>query len=689
MQINQVLQSPESGQRLRIIGVEPDLYWLIDIDDQNAWPLQASEDEVDHYRIIPEPYPIPAVEPGSIAEERRNQAFASIQPLLEQHTQLFNKALRNELIKVVLEKSDRPRLYITRALRRFWQRGMAPDSLVPDYQNSGGKGKTRRGGASKSGRKRSVSPGVGIIITDEVAAIFRSAIELYYLVGKKVPLNEALIKARGVLKSCYPTLTPEDLPTRGQFYYFYRNNYLKHHAEKRRLPARTYNKDILPLTSTATAFNFGPGARYEIDATIADLYLVSETDPERIVGRPTLYLVKDVFSRMVVGMYIGFENASWVTACIAITNAFASKVDYCAKFGITISDEMWPSIGIPAGIFADRGELLSRQADTLANRFGIQISNSRAYRGDDKGICERHFNTIQAEFKPYALGIVEPVNGKKRSGKRYELDAELTLSAFTEMMIYLVIRHNTTHVIENYDFAADMPEDLVATPLELWNWGIKNRTGKLRVCDDNLALINLLPNEKATVSEEGIRLHKLTYTCQEALKAGWFDRIKQNRPSEVEVSFDPRSTNAIYIRPDNDFSNYWVGELSDRSRRYYNMTFVEAGQVLKSSRQAEAAANQRKAFVAPDTQAKIESIIDRERKKKPKTSEKSATERLRGIRDNRSGELLDERQRAGIISPKASSANEKSSVIDIRTGKEADASLDYPDLDKYFGDDDD
>ena len=33
------------------------------------------------------------------------------------------------------------------------------------------------------------------------------------------------------------------------------------------------------------------------------------------------------------------------------------------------------------------------------------------------------------------------------------------------MMIHLVIRHNTTHVVDNYDFAPDMPEDLAAVPL--------------------------------------------------------------------------------------------------------------------------------------------------------------------------------------------------------------------------------
>ncbi len=111
------------------------------------------------------------------------------------------------------------------------------------------------------------------------------------------------------------------------------------------------------------------------------------------------------------------------------------------------------------------------QADVLVNVFDIQLSNSRSYRGDDKGIVERHFITLQAEFKPYVGGIVQPVNGKKRLGRRYELDAELTLKSFTEMIIHIVINYNNQHVVKGYDFSEDMPEELSAVPVELWNWG--------------------------------------------------------------------------------------------------------------------------------------------------------------------------------------------------------------------------
>lgn len=689
MQINQVLNSFKTQQRLRIIFVDLESYQVIDIDDPYAWPTSSTHEELEGFEVIIDPFPLPSVQPDTPTAERRDEALNVIKPLLEQYDQLFEKSTRNKLIKLATEASNKPRLYVIRTLKRYWQRGMAPNALAPDYRNSGGKGKQRRTVKNKLGRKRTVSPGEGAIVTDEIAGIFRSAIELFYSENNRTSLSDAYTKALSMLKSRFPLWDATQMPSKGQFNYFYRANYKKHDILKRRTPAKIYDKDHSPLKSTATANNFGPGARYEIDATIADIYLVSEHDHERIVGRPTIYLVKDVFSRMVPGMYVGFENPSYVTAAIAMANAFGSKTDYCKQFGITITDESWPSIGTPASILADRGELLFRQADALVNRFHIDLSNTRAYRGDDKGIVERHFNTIQTEFKPYAEGIVESVNGKKRLGKRYELDAELSLSAFTEIMIRLVLRHNNEHVLTDYDFAADMPPELIANPLTLWNWGIKHRTGKLRACDKTLAYINLLPCKTATISQEGIRLNKLFYSCQEALSVGWFDRIKQNRPSEVDVCFDPRNTNTIYVRPSAEFEVYWVAELSDRSRRYRGMTFAEASQLQLITTKSTAAAKQHEQFSASDTQRAMQEIVERERKKKPKQSTKTASEKLRGIRDNRRDELENERERTIGVNKKVPIFTSENKVIDINTRAEKGDTLDYPDLDQFLDDDDD
>jgi transposase InsO family protein len=47
---------------------------------------------------------------------------------------------------------------------------------------------------------------------------------------------------------------------------------------------------------------------------------VDDEDRSKI-RRPTIYIVIDVFSRMISGFYIGFDNPSYVVAMQAVVNA--------------------------------------------------------------------------------------------------------------------------------------------------------------------------------------------------------------------------------------------------------------------------------------------------------------------------------------------------------------------------------
>nr|WP_237733572.1 transposase family protein [Vibrio fluvialis] len=158
----------------------------------------------------------------------------------------------------------------------------------------------------------------------------------------------------------------------------------------------------------------GPGSRFEIDATIADIYVVSDVNRSWIVGRPVVYIVIDVFSRLIVGCYIGFENPSYVAAMQALQVAMTDKVELCRQYGIEIESQDWPAIGFPDAILADRGELLGYQIESLEKSFSVRIENTPPFRGDAKGIVERNFKTLQADFTPFAPGVVTGTIVKKR-----------------------------------------------------------------------------------------------------------------------------------------------------------------------------------------------------------------------------------------------------------------------------------
>ena len=56
-------------------------------------------------------------------------------------------------------------------------------------------------------------------------------------------------------------------------------------------------------------------------------------------------------------------------------------------------------------------------------------------------------------------------------------------------------------------------DGLVPNPINLWNWGIQNRKGRLRTVDRNILRLNVLPRGNATISRAGIKF-KTYYIVQ-------------------------------------------------------------------------------------------------------------------------------------------------------------------------------
>ncbi|MFX6174650.1 transposase, partial [Acinetobacter baumannii] len=444
------------------------------------------------------------------------------------------------LVKRIIEQHKTTHQTIYRLARRYWQRGQTPNALIPSYNNSGAKGVKRIAKNKKLGRPRKYSEGVGALVDQNIERLFRININKYMLTKDKHSLSYAYRKFSTMYHSLFPDTPDSEIPTIWQFKYFYEREFPK----VAQLTARTnpiiYAKDIRGLHSTVNTQVLGPGSRYEIDATIADVYLVSDSDRACIVGRPTIYLVADVFSRMVVGFYIGFENASYVTAMQALQVAMTDKVELCKQYGYEITHDDWPCIGLPDAILADRGELLGHQIEALEYNFSIRIENTAPYRGDLKPIVERYFRTVQAKFKPFASGVVQQVKEKKRGGADYRLDATLNITEFKQIIIGSILTHNLSHQLTTYDRDIDMPSDLPLVPIHLWNWGIQHRVGRLKQVSEKALRIALLPKVKATLSDLGLKIFGVFYHCTEIYEQGWMHRKKTiSRPQFFQVAYDP------------------------------------------------------------------------------------------------------------------------------------------------------
>ncbi|WP_218645320.1 DDE-type integrase/transposase/recombinase [Shewanella sp. Scap07] len=682
------------GKPYRILFTETSYFYWIAIDENKGLPERVYFDEccnwTDEGRLekIPDPYSYLQGESwdqtsSNYLESQRN--YELIKPIVEGEG-AFDKRVRASRLNQVIAKSGKGKPTLYRLLRRYWQRGQMKNALLPDYKNSGAGGKRRNFTTSKAGRPRIYGIGRGEPVTDSVRKQFRIICDKYLMNDKGFSVRYSYIKFTKAYKLKHPDAEEYEIPTLRQFQYFYKTEYTKATQLTVQTPQGNYKKDVRPLHGTATEQALGPGSRYEIDATIADIYLVDGDDPDKVIGRPTIYMVIDVFSRMVAGFYIGFDNPSFPVAMKALICSFDSKVKACAEYGIDISEEQWPCVGIPDVLLADRGELMSHQANYLVDAIGVRLESAPPRRGDAKGIVERSFGTLQAKFKPYMPGVVTGNKVKKHGEKDYRVEAAVARSDFVEILLYSILAHNLNKPIEKYDRSPDMPESLPSIPIELWKWGLQHRTGRLRSIDTDIAKILLLPRQKVTVSELGIKLWGLTYTGKEIIQTGWMHRSSEvTRPKKLFAAYELGSANHIYLFAEEGKNTFWVCDLSSRSREFRDLTWYQVWERQAAQKQTLAEANYQFVPVERDFDDLLEKKL-KKAKKNRKTSTLSNVQKINEIKDNKRNAREQERKELAI-QPARAKQEEVAPIIPIHGEEE---SYQLPDfIPELFDDGDD
>jgi hypothetical protein len=610
--------------------------------------------------VNPDPYCVLAIEAALPDSHRaiRDNAWAIIKDLVEKEPDIYRWDRRGKMLKSAMAEHKVTLKTLYRYLRRYWQRGQTPNALLPDYANSGGRGKERKKTGKKLGRPRIYGNQEGINVTSDMRQVFQVAIDRYYAEkGSKFTLKGAydeMIRAFFSEKRIDPEsgeiihipkgdYVEDGFPTTTQFRYWFDKGENTLDVKRRRVGPRTYDKDMRGLLSTSAAETWGPGARYQIDATLADVYLVSRLKRDRIIGRPVLYVVIDVFSRMIVGLYVGLEGPSWVGAMMALANTAADKVAYCKQFGREIEADDWPCHHLPANLLGDRGEIESRYIETLANNFRVNVENAAPYRADWKGIVEQRFRLLPAKFKPYVPGYIQ-CDFRERGGTDYRLDAVLDLYQFTRIVIDCALHYNNHHEIKGYDKNKDMAaDDVPAIPIELWDWGIANRSGQLRSYPEERVRFSLLPVDSASVTELGIYHDGCYYSCAEAVEQRWFDRARQQGRWRITVSHDPRSMDDIYLHAPESSQGFIVCQMTERSRADRGMSSWEIGQRQFLEKDQSATRAQKQQMTEADLATKIEGTVGEAIAMRAQT-DASDRARTKNIRANRAEEKQLNRQ---------------------------------------------
>lgn len=311
-----------------------------------------------------------------------------------------------------------------------------------------------------------------------------------------------------------------------------------------------------------------PLAVVQIDHTEADIILVDEVN-RKPIGRPWLTLAIDVFSRMVVGLYVTFERPSSTSVGLCISLAICPKREYLADLGVAGE---WPVWGVMHVVHVDnakefRGSVLERGC----REHDVDLQWRPVLLPHFGGHIERYMGTMANEIRKLPGATFS--NPAQRRGYDSEAHSALTLKEFERHIVDFIVNvyHQRPH------------SELGTSPRKKWEIGVLGDanspgTGVMPIPEDPLRIrLDFMPFFERTVQQYGIQIDEISYydsVLDPYISAADPENPKAKR--KFLVRRDPRDISKIYFL---DPADGRYVEIAYRNRGYPPMSAWELQEV--------------------------------------------------------------------------------------------------------------
>jgi len=413
----------------------------------------------------------------------------------------------------IAEKFGESYATLYRWIKRYSSTGTI-SSLVPNFSERGGKGKTR--------------------LDEETEKIIKSYIDNEYLSIQKLPATKVIENIKIYFKQL-GKIPPSDNTVR---------NRIK--AENPATVFRLRNGKSSFLSKfhpVQESFNADfPLEIVQIDHSPLDIMVVDEI-MRKPIGRPYITIALDIFSRMVFGFYVTLQAPSFFSVGQTLYMGIMPKNNYLESLGI---EGTWNIYGIPKSmtIHIDnasefRGEALRR----FCQEFNIGIDfrpRGAPYYG---GHIERIVKTMN--MKIHTLSGTTFSNPKERGEYDSESKAVFTLKELEKWIAEFIVNvyHKTIH------------SELDMTPEKKYETGILGNdniagTGLPDIIDREEAeriRISLLPFVERTIQKDGISFENIKYYHDVLRKYIGTQNISGKQRKTFVVKYDPRDISKIYF----------------------------------------------------------------------------------------------------------------------------------------------
>lgn len=277
-----------------------------------------------------------------------------------------------------------------------------------------------------------------------------------------------------------------------------------------------------------------PLQRVEIDHTKLDLFVI---DPltRMPIGRPTVTIAIDKYTRMILGFYLSFNGPGFLSVMHCLRHAILPKT-YVKKV-YPLVENFWNVFGIPELIAVDNGpEFHGDGFEDACLQLGIVISYCPVRKPWFKAIVERYFGTLNRK-------LLHELPGTTFSNIFEREDYDPAKNAIIALDTLLEIIH--VFIIDYY--AQRKHRGIKDVPAHRWNTAVEEFPPALPDKRDDLQVL-LGDVEFRTIQPYGIALFDLTYN-DDALA-----HLRKGRKGiRFKIKYDPADISVIYVLdPDND-----------------------------------------------------------------------------------------------------------------------------------------
>jgi putative transposase len=466
-----------------------------------VWELSPSTPEDEEAR------PDPARELADVSDEDwayARRCLEIIKPLLSRR-----QRGTNFVDKIAAETG------VSRATLYRWQRyyrntGLL-SSLLPT-KRSGGRGKGR--------------------LMAEVEAIIDDVVQNYYLTDQQPTIQDVAGEIRRLCDQAGLPM-PHEHTVRKRIGWIEERERIS-----RRRGRRAAIMQFEPNEGTVPDADW-PLAVVQIDHTKVNVIVVHEVSRQPI-GRAWITLVIDVYSRMILGMYLTLDAPSAMSAGMAVSHAILPKERWLEELGL--DNVEWPCWGVMGVIHMDnakefRGDMLK----VACNEYGIDLLLRPVKTPHYGGHIERLMGTVSKELTKLPGATFS--NPKERGEYDSEGRAVMTLKELEQWLVLFVAKyHHRLH------------GGIGMSPLQKYREGLLGGNGRpprglpARRIDEEKVRLDFMPFVERTVQAYGVVVDDVHY-FSDVLRP-WVGASDPNNPKASRLfrfKRDPRDISQLYF----------------------------------------------------------------------------------------------------------------------------------------------